>query len=366
MKNFCRSIVHYNFNPITTECSLEIAPIQVFRSTINYKTFIKRFYLFNFRIFKQNALQRLNQNCLHHINNKWPGYDVYIPLASGAGEVFLLLSCINQILKERFSGKKVAILCVNEKLSSIAKSLGVHADIFINTDFTTLFLPEWSSTKSGRVWNPLNAEHFDLTERKILNKETTYIESLFLRIGRRKPIQHHPSALSIRTQRSRAFQNINFKKSIFLIPHAETIEDIDITIWSQIARELSNKGFAIYVNATSPRDRIPNTVPVMLSFMDAVLFGSLCECIVGMRCGLMEIILQTSAPKCLAVYTQFRKTNKNYLSAKDVIYGFSLHNLPCRNKDITEVIFDGNNNKIISSISSWASKNNSNLIKKRK
>lgn len=359
MKRLFRNLFFYQRQPITGERSFGISSLCIFRTSINYKKFYEYFYLFGVRVYKRPILERLNKRCLSAIFKTWPGYDIYIPLASGTGEVFILLSQIKRIFRERFKNKRIAFICRNEKLVSLVQAFNPDADVFLNPDFTVLFLPAWKETSLGSVWNPLNAKYFSVTEQKIIRRETTYFENLTKEIGPYSPsLLLHQLMDELKFHKtSRVFENFNFKNSIFLIPHAETLEDVSLKVWEEIVKKLIENGFTVYVNATSTQDRIPNAIPLMLSFVDAIYFGSRCEGIIGMRCGLMEIIFETSKLSCLAVYTNFGPATQNRLSAKEALFGFSMKHLPHNaHNDLVEVIYDGKKQILMSAVSSWASR----------
>lgn len=151
--------------------------------------------------------------------------------------------------------------------------------------------------------------------------------------------------------------NVQLNTSVFLLPTANTICSFNTDSWQQLVTELVRHGYVVYYNAHDFAEPLTGAESVNFSFTETVYFAAHFSAIVGVRSGMMELVLDVKDVPCLAFYKNFSPVNQIYLTSREVMSGFSLHNLPIKNKDnVIEIDAENSNFSLCNTTISFLNK----------
>lgn len=307
--------------------------IPVLKSSICFKSLTERYSIFGLKLFKRCVRQNFLIAAKELVRN-YPGYETYVPICSGSGEVFLFLSTIRNTLNAE-QLRKTLILCSSQKHLEIAKAVDKRFNAVITNSYCFLFIPSEVNCDSekGRIYNPLNAEYFRKTEIRLLSGQKNYFQSLCADKIINKELIQFPDLSNFASDKvDNILKGLKLNNSIFLMPTANTICSFDTESWQQLVTELSSHGYTVYYNAHDVTEPLNGAQSVDFSFTETIYFSSHFSTIIGVRSGMMEIVLEVKDIPCLAFYKKFSPINQIYLTSREVMAGFSLHHLPIKTK----------------------------------
>lgn len=323
---------------------LSVLGVPVMKSSICFKSLIERYSVCGLKLFKRCVRKKFLAGAKELLRN-FPGYETYVPICSGSGEVFLFLSSLRNNLSSKQLSKTL-ILCSSPKHLDIARSVDKRFNVELTNSYCFLFIPSNVNVEGGgRIYNPLNAEYFRKTEGYLLAGRKNYFQSLCDDgiIDRHKI--NFPDLNDLACDKvDNILNGVRLNKSVFLLPTANTICSFNTDSWKQLVAELVKNDYVVYYNAHDFAEPLIGAKSVDFSFMETVYFAAHFSAIVGVRSGMMELVLEVKDVPCLAFYKNFSPVNQIFLTSREVMAGFSLHHLPIKNKDnvIEKDAEDGN------------------------
>lgn len=150
-----------------------------------------------------------------------------------------------------------------------------------------------------------------------------------------KAVQHQPIALPADAQQSaeqkRQALGLEAGKFVFITPEATTCQELPPQAWEELVAQLTARGLRCFFNIMRPQTLPVGAVTCSLSLTEAVALAKQAACIVSVKSGLSELLLQAQRPM-FVLYTAFTPNHPQVLSAQQVYEGFTMEQLP---------VFDG-------------------------
>ena len=86
------------------------------------------------------------------------------------------------------------------------------------------------------------------------------------------------------------------KRTIVLAPYANSMKNLEEAFWEKLASELIGKGYVLYTNVASSREKvISGTTPMTTTFNELIYLAEKVNCFIGLRSGIFDLLAFTNA-----------------------------------------------------------------------
>lgn len=332
-KKYLFGIAVYRREFFTSNRQVRIFGIPVFSTNVDFRYPLERIKMFGVTILKRDVTNRFIRHFCHELKHRWPDHDLYIVFSAGCGEIFLLSQNLENLIF-KFNSRKPLVVVHDEKLVSIIRASVPSIPIVVSGNFTGIYLDELTRIKESIVYNPLNFKYYKAIENKVKFGRCHYYHVLKETFN--LPFEQKIRREAFRSQFSERLCNESLNKNyVFISPEAETIDEVDVDFWRNVAAFYLSNGFCVYVNSRSPKYVIDGCLTIEnLSFSDALYIAAGASLIVGIRSGFVEIALELSPVPAVVIYNRFKRSaNIIEISAHNAKKGFGLSELPIRSVD---------------------------------
>lgn len=257
--------------------------------------------------------------------------DIYL-LNSNSGELYLFFAFICRSFLEKNNSKKPLFIATKKYHVDLLKMYYPDANyIFINnTNFKTQS-NKW--TKNGHnIYLIFSGNYFEKVEFEIKNNKsgfTHYLDNILLNLNLKKEdckfIKPQISEKIINSVNQK-IQQLQLKDDNFIIlaPEAITCEKLPLNFWNNLAQNLKELGFDLYVNITNSKNIIEGCKHSDLNLQEIFYLAQKAKAIISLRSGLSEFLVPTETPN-ISIYTNFKK---KAISVDKILSGFSIKKHP--------------------------------------
>lgn len=117
------------------------------------------------------------------------------------------------------------------------------------------------------------------------------------------------------------------KKKALLAPAANSItEGPDNLFWSNLAQQLKQAGYRVYTNISGDEERIAETEPIFIPYMELEIFLDDCAVFIGYRSGLCDLVATLRCKKII-LYPEVCWPSVNGLNIGSTLTVFSLNKM---------------------------------------
>lgn len=284
----------------------------------------------------------IKDEVLDDIIKRYPDIDDYYIFTSRSGEFWLLMHHINEILKKNKS-KKYLFIFKKKYHANIFKML--HPE---NKNFVLEIIPSICKYlyitdninikyKKKRFYFPVYTEYFLNVEKQIRTKNKHYYDLLKKHLGIKELPENLTPAID-KGSEEKVEKLISEKLGsnfIFISPESLSNKKLSNDFWLKLTKKIKNAGYNIFLNITDYKNYIKNTISEELSFAEAYMLVKYSKAVIGLRSGFIETLTKAENIDFHIIYTEFPQRGKHYpkLDASKVLNGFSLKNLPIKNKE---------------------------------
>ena len=101
-------------------------------------------------------------------------------------------------------------------------------------------------------------------------------------------------------QKQRLHDNyiLDKKRTIILVPYANTTTNLEESFWVKLVDKLTkkNKDYIFYTNVAAPHEKIiPGTAPIITTFPELLYIAEKVNCFIGHRSGIFDLLALTNA-----------------------------------------------------------------------
>lgn len=122
--------------------------------------------------------------------------------------------------------------------------------------------------------------------------------------------------------------NLQDTHFVFIAPEAITCQQLPWNFWNQVVTFCNKQGWKCFFNIVHSTTLLPKgAISCPLSLTEALVFAKHARCIISLKSGLSELLLQTGKPLHV-IYTNFSSTNRLPMTAQQVYAGFKMEQLP--------------------------------------
>ncbi len=105
--------------------------------------------------------------------------------------------------------------------------------------------------------------------------------------------------------------------SVVLMPYANSIRILDISVWEKISKTLRERGYSVYTNVKGPEEEpIEGTVPLTGDISHVASVTQNCKAVIALRSGLCDVLAFCKIPM-IVLYTDpnmYREWDLKYIS----------------------------------------------------
>lgn len=84
-------------------------------------------------------------------------------------------------------------------------------------------------------------------------------------------------------------------RTVILLPHALTFENLDIKFWANMAKIFAEKNYIVYTNVAGDEKPIEGTAPLRVNFAELNFIADKVKCFIGLRSGIFDFLGMTDA-----------------------------------------------------------------------
>lgn len=115
---------------------------------------------------------------------------------------------------------------------------------------------------------------------------------------------------------------------VFFSPEANTCADIGLKSWLELKSEYESKGYDIFCNVSLTKDDYKMFKQCDLTLKQAYILASMSKEIVGLRSGLLDLLVLTKVPMRVFYSKAKDREGFNPLSKEEIEDGFLMENIP--------------------------------------
>ena len=305
------------------------------RITANDKV---QYNILNFSIKTINLVEVFYNKYLKNI--KYDYDDVYILQANSGEEYLFFAYCVEAVLRKNNS-KKPLFIATQSYHIDILKMYLPDANFIYIKDFRTRIKSNKWHIKNHTCYMIFSANHFHNVEKDAHRKEigqVHYLSSINKTLEISEKDYTKPNVkISQETKQSLKDKidplNLNLNSFVVIAPEAQTCEDLPLSLWKKIVKELKQRGFDIFLNIVDKNNYIDGCKSVFLTYQEAYALAQKAMAVISLRSGFTEFLLPTGIPN-ITVYTKFRNRKKFTFSVAKTISAFSMHKFPYLNHEL--------------------------------
>lgn len=266
--------------------------------------------------------------------------DVYILHANSGEEYLFFAYCVKSVLRKNNSKKPLFIATQDYHVDILKMYLPDANCIYIENLYIRTKSDKWQ-VKGHTCYMIFSANHFHNVEKDAHRKEigqVHYLSSINKTLEISEKDYTKPNVkISQETKQSLKDKidplNLNLNSFVVIAPEAQTCEDLPLSLWKKIVKELKQRGFDIFLNIVDKNNYIDGCKSVFLTYQEAYALAQKAMAVISLRSGFTEFLLPTGIPN-ITVYTKFRNRKKFTFSVAKTISAFSMHKFPYLNHEL--------------------------------
>lgn len=266
--------------------------------------------------------------------------DVYI-LHANSGETYIFFAyCVNAVLRKNNS-KKPLFIATQDYHVDILKMYLPNANCVFFKHFATRAKSDKWYVKGHTCYMVFSANHFLNLGKNIYRKgisQVHYLDNISetLEISKKdftKPIVKIPQEVKQSLKYKIGSINLNLSKFVIIAPEAQTCEELPISLWQNLVKELQQRGFDIFLNIVNKDNYIDGCKSIFLTYQEVYALTQKAMAVISLRSGFTEFVLPAEIPN-ITVYTKFREQKRITFSVDKTISAFTMHKFPFINHDL--------------------------------
>lgn len=266
--------------------------------------------------------------------------DVYI-LHANSGEAYLFFAyCVKSFLRKNNSKKPLFLATQDYHIDILKMYLPEANVVYIKNFYLRTKSDKWF-TRGHNCYIVFSANHFYNLEKDTCKKEIGQIHYLnsinkTLDISEKdytKPVVNISQDVKQNLAEKIKPLYLNLDNFVIIAPEAKTCEELPVSLWKDIVKELQKRGCDIFLNIVDNDNYIEGCKSVFLTYQEIFELAKHAKAVLSLRSGLTEFLLPTEIPN-ITVYTKFKEREKFAFSVAKTISAYSMHKFPFINHDI--------------------------------
>lgn len=277
---------------------------------------------------KQNVAKSL----LNQLYSQYPDSTINICPYIRSGDVYLISRFLQQDIE--VNGTSHVIVVSSKSLARVASLLGIATEIMTQENVRTL--SEWIGfcdannarvidanilTRVGENLHGVNGLSYNIMLNRLMFPE---LELFYL-----------PKINQMSNNELLESYTLDRDKTIILSPYANTMAEMPLKYWENIAKRLIEQGYVVYTNVAENQKPVLGTEGIEIPYENVIWCVEQCKAFIGIRSGLCDII-STADCKLLIFY---KGTMANG-STRYMLYG--LRKMGIRQDNLYEVDLEEN------------------------
>ncbi len=298
----------------------------------------RKYYILGKEIFSVALYELFKRRYVKYFDSKYD--NIYI-LHANCGEVYLTLVHFFDAIIKKHQSQNPLLVATQKCHVDLIKMICPNVPYIYLKNMDILVKDSCFKIDKFRIFILYDDSYYHQTEKNIISSrigECHYFNSLKEKlelsnddITMRKIIISDKEKLSVLNKVRQI--GLNLDRFIFISPEANTCKLYDDDFWIELIKKIEETGYDVFVNLTNNEMNLKDFVnfkTCYLTLAEVFVLAGYANKIIGLRSGLLELLLQTKTPMEI-LYTRF-KNRKLYLDTAHILSGFSLLKLP----------FDGN------------------------
>lgn len=260
-----------------------------------------------------------------------------------SGELYIVLNLLKRILVS--NNLKNPLLVVNKKWKyKLCKLYHPNIDC-VCFDKLNLYFDKIKYYKQHNCsfYSIFTTKHYLDQDVLINNSNEHYYKYICKQFNIDTNNVFEPPVISnnVQTKIKNYIEQNKISKFIIVCPEANTCSSIPKIFWLRLCEELRSRDYNVYLNITDTKTLIKDCFMSDFSHEEIIELAKYSKGIIGLRSGLLEILLQCKVP-IYSIYLPFeRRGMLKPMKTDKVLSGFTLKELPNIDKDkIFEFNFD--------------------------
>ncbi len=286
-------------------------------------------YLFNHK-YKDKSLGR--EFCRKYKNLLANHDDVYVLHANiGESVIFLRLA---RAYFEKMGTKKPLIIGLQEYHRDLVKMFLPDADVEIIKRVKISLYSDGFDFDDHKLRLIFPKSHYDKVEDDLRNPDAPvkhFVDQILLKLGLAESdfsdVQINiPEEVRLSLLKKVKSIDLKLDNFVFFAPEANTCEAYDSGFWYDLKREYESRGMDVYCNTHRHSQEYSDFKHVDLTLQEAYLLASYSQKIIGLRSGLLDLLVLTGRPMSV-IYTKARiRDGFDKLTRDEIIDGFKFRN----------------------------------------
>lgn len=259
--------------------------------------------------------------------------DVYV-LHANIGESVIFLRLAHAYF-EKMGTKKPLIIGLQEYHRDLVKMFLPDVDVEIIKRVKISLYSDGFDFDDHKLRLIFPKSHYDKVEDDLRNPDAPvkhFVDQILLKLGLSESDFSDDLQINIpeevRLSLLKKVKSIDLKLDnfVFFAPEANTCEAYDSGFWYDLKREYESRGMDVYCNMRKHNPEYSNFKHVDLTLQEAYLLASYSQKIIGLRSGLLDLLVLTGRPMSV-IYTRARiREGFDKLTRDEIIDGFRFRN----------------------------------------
>ena len=233
------------------------------------------------------------------LNRYGEDVEFFINPANSLGDIYLMSLYIDGYIEKV---KNAIFVLGSERLVELANKLGIKRCIYISIidiEYLLVFAQVFQFEKNHLKLLHTGFIHFRIWSRMLTYLGITWMEhyrELFELSAEYQPKNKILQGNENEVQQIFSKNNLKEGRTILLAPYANTIREISLNYWYELAQSLIDEGFCVCTNVGGKSEiPIKNTIPLCIDINNFSLFVEKAGYFIGIRNGLSDLLLKCKA-----------------------------------------------------------------------
>lgn len=253
-----------------------------------------------------------------HLTAQYGNIPIFLCPYTGTGDIYLIGSFWKQYL-ERMHIDNYVFIVISKACEKTARLFLIKNIVRLNAKVESSYIIRYAMLCPEKVNIKILNDSWPQVHTNSLEWFRGYKGLEFMQIFRKFVFElpdttypEHPEFLNIDKELKKFFRenHLQEKNTVILSPYSNTLADLPEKFWSEIAKELKSKGFAVCTNSCGDEEpAIEGTIPIFFSLDIAPQIVGKAGYFIGIRSGFCDVISGSDAKKVILYHIQERFFN---------------------------------------------------------
>lgn len=271
------------------------------RKLVDYNSFAEYSLSFDVMERKKQRVER-GIELLQELEKKYPGHFRLLCPFSALGDIYYMMSYLPGFFEKRKIDKSVIIVVGNSCANVVCLFGNYNVEVFSQNNIDEA-IQAALYIEDTNTYIPHQDRPYAVNLHKALYLKAIPLEKMYCCGVFGLPADTHAhSPVCLRQYRD--MDKIRRGRAVILSPYAKSVTALPGSVWQQIIKAYSEKGFQCFTNVAGSEQPLPGTEPVSPKINEIQSLVEWAGTFIGVRSGICDVLLKAECRK-IALYPDY-------------------------------------------------------------